>query len=199
MLFTTELHHLKSTPCRAARRKLQYLKNKLWTQTLKLVQLPRNEKSDSLRGAVLSIHNWKRFSSKFVLHTIHTFIHEPITEEFNAKSVAEISKKVCYVFSSSLREKHERCFVFFFLFKKQNACTLRLQLNIWKKLIACDCFKCFQRQLGLFVFSQKSEMTEKYFLRKILIQFNRVNLWLERLVGILVRLRYWENLQIMSF
>ena len=88
---------------------------------------------------------------------------------------------------------------FFFLFKNQNACTLRLQLNTWKKLIACDCFKCFQQQLGLFVFSQKSEMTEKYFLRKILIQFNRVNLWLERLVGILVRLRYWENPQILSF
>lgn len=87
---------------------------------------------------------------------------------------------------------------FFFLFKNQNACTLRLQLNIWKKLIGCDFFKCFQRQLGLFVFSQKSEMTEKYFLRKILIQFNRVNFWLERLVGILVRLRYWENPQILS-
>mgnify|MGYP000264816189 CR=1 FL=1 len=51
-------------------------------------------------------------------------------------------------------------------------------------------FQMLSRQLGLFVFSQKSEMTEKYFLRKILIQFNRVNLWLERLVGILVRLRY---------
>ena len=174
-------------------------KETIVTQTLKLVQLPRNEKSDSLRGAVLSIHNWKRFSSKFVLHTIHIFIHEPITEEFNGKSVAEISNKVCYVFSSSLREKHEWCFVFFFLFKNQNACTLRLQLNIWEKLIACDCFKCFHGSLAFLFFSQKSEMTEKYFLRKILIQFNRVNLWLERLVGILVRLRYWENPQILSF
>lgn len=32
-------------------------------------------------------------------------------------------------------------------------------------------FQMLSRQLGLFVFSQISEMTEKYFLRKILIQF----------------------------
>ena len=44
---------------------------------------------------------------------------------------------------------------FFFLFKNQNACTLRLQLNIWEKLIACDCFKCFHGSLAFLFFLRK--------------------------------------------
>mgnify|MGYP006964517193 CR=1 FL=1 len=94
-----------------------------------------------------------RVNSCFI-QSIFSFANQ-LRKTFNAKSAAEISKMVCYVFSSSLREKHEWCFVFFFLFKNQNACTLRLQLNIWEKLIACDCFKCFHGSLAFLFFLRK--------------------------------------------
>ena len=127
---------------------------------MKLVQLPRNEKSDSLRGAVLSIHNWKRFSSKFVLQSIFSFTNQ-LRKTLMQSRRERLVKRFAIYFLQVWGKNMKGVSCCFFLFKNQNACTLRLQLNIWKKLIACDCFKCFQRQLGLFVFSQKSEMTEK--------------------------------------